>query len=147
MAKNSLRSLRLNRGSNLLKRILTVQRQQYMNEHDKYMTQNVGADYKEIDKSEDYYEYVMTSPIRKQAMTQSQDARIIGGYGEFLNTPIGKEKFRKEPEPEKPAESPPKQARRQAASGLLKNTATQKVEKKLEDLTDEELWKQLISRS
>ena len=117
------------------------QRQQYMNEHDKYMTQNVGADYKEIDKSEDFYEYVMASPIRKQAMTQSQDARDHAAVmSDFLNTPIGKEKFRKEPEPEKPAESPQKQARRQAASGLLKNTATQKVEKKLEDLSDEELW-------
>jgi hypothetical protein len=86
--------------------------------------------------------------MRKQAMTQSQDVRDhIAVMQDFLNTPAGAEKFRKEPEPEpepeKPVVSPQKQARRQAASGLLKNTAQAKGDKRQEDMSDEELWESI----
>ena len=132
--------------NSLKESVQQYQRQQYLNEHDKFMQENVGADYKEIDKDEDFYEYVMASPMRKQAMTQSQDARDHAAVmQDFLNSPKGKDKFRKEPEPEpeKPAVSPQKQARRQAASGLLKNTAQAKADKRQEDMSDEELWESI----
>lgn len=59
---------------------------------------------------------------------------------EFLQTDIGRAKFRppQEEQVERPA-SNKKEQRRKAASGLLKNTAP-RSSKKIEDMDDDELW-------
>lgn len=132
----------------LKKSVEEYQQQQFLVAHDKHMRETVGEDYREIDRTDEFYDYVMASPIRKQAMTESRDARDHAAVMlDFLNTEAGR-KFRQpeepkvEEEPKKPdppPENPEKQARRAAASGLLKNTA-KPVEKRTDDLSDQELW-------
>ena len=65
---------------------------------------------------------------------------------DFLSSPIGKAKFRPEPVAETKPVSEQKQQRRKAASGLVKN-ATPKPEKRIEDMTPDELWDSIPSQA
>jgi len=74
---------------------------------------------------------------------------------DFLNTPVGRERFREEAtaavEPEQqtvePPQEPPKETqgavRRKAAQGLLKNSNPRQSERRPEDMSDEELWESI----
>lgn len=121
---------------------------QYRLQHAAHMRTNVGDDYMDIDKSPEFYEYVNASPMRLRAMTESMDpVDHAAVMNDFLNTPVGREKFRSEPEStQQPVESqaPPKETqgavRRKAAQGLLKNSNPRQQERRPEDMNDEELW-------
>jgi hypothetical protein len=124
---------------------------QYRLQHAAHMRTTVGDDYMDIDKSQEFYDYVNSSPIRLAAMTQSMNPEDHAAVmNDFLNTPAGREKFRTEPAPtQQPVESqePPKETqgavRRKAAQGLLKNSNPRQSERRPEDMNDEELWESI----
>ena len=127
---------------------------QYRLQHAAHMRTNVGDDYMDIDKSQEFYDYVNSSPIRLAAMTQSMNPEDHAAVmSDFLNTPVGREKFRTEaaePATVAPAEKPKgPQAetqgavRRKAAQGLLKNSNPRQSERRPEDMSDEELWESI----
>jgi len=107
------------------------------------MVQNIGSDYRDIDRSEEFYDFVMSSPMRERMMTESKDPKdYVAVMSDFLGTPTGKAKFRPDPV-EEPQETKTsnvvKQQRRKAASGLVKNSAPRQ-EKRVEDMSPDELW-------
>lgn len=121
------------------------EQQQIQQRNHQYLVETVGPDYSEVDKSEEFFDYVMKSPVRRKIMrnevpsTLEDKAEIMA---EFLTTPVGMAKFRpQEEQVERPA-STKKDQRRKAASGLLKNTAP-RSSKKMEDMDDDELWSSL----
>ena len=115
------------------------------------MRTSVGDDYMDIDKSQEFYDYVNASPIRLAAMTQSMNPEDHAAVmNDFLNTQAGREKFRSEPAvTQQPVEqqAPPKETqgavRRKAAQGLLKNSNPRQQERRPEDMNDEELWESI----
>jgi len=64
---------------------------------------------------------------------------------DFLNTPVGREKFRSEPAPVATPAAAETQGtvRRKAAQGLLKNSNPRQQERRPEDMNDEELWESI----
>lgn len=117
---------------------------QYRLQHAAYMRETVGADFMEIDVDPDFDAYVRSSPMRLHAMTKSLDPRDHAAVmQDFLNTPAGREKFRSNaaatPTTSAKATDPGK-VRRQAAQGLLKNSSPRQNERRLEDMSDDELW-------
>lgn len=123
---------------------------QYRLQHAAYMRETVGADFMDIDVDPDFDAYVRSSPMRLYAMTKSLDPRDHAAVmQDFLNTPAGREKFRSNaataptPTQEAPAAAKatdPGKVRRQAAQGLLKNSSPRQNERRLEDMSDDELW-------
>ena len=134
-------------------RIAQYDHQQKALTHQQLMRQYIGEDFRDIDKSDEFYDFVMASPIREQAMTQTLDGKDVAKVArdhiavmhDFLSSPIGKSKFRPEPVAETKPVSEQKQQRRKAASGLVKN-ATPKPEKRIEDMTPDELWDSIPSQ-
>ena len=127
---------------------------QYRLQHAAHMRMNVGDDYMDIDKSQEFYDYVNASPIRLAAMTQSMNPEDHAAVmNDFLNTPLGREKFRAEAQEttaveqtEKPKQPPAETqgaVRRKAAQGLLKNSNPRQQERRPEDMSDEELWESI----
>jgi len=122
---------------------------QYRLQHAAHMRTHVGDDYMDIDKSPEFEEYVKAAPIRLAAMTKSMDpADHAAVMNDFLNTPVGREKFRSEPAPEvaaAPVAAAETQGtvRRKAAQGLLKNSNPRQQERRPEDMNDEELWESI----
>ena len=135
-------------------RIAQYDHQQKALTHQQLMRQYIGDDFRDIDKSDEFYDFVMASPIREQAMTQTLDGKDVAKVArdhiavmqDFLSSPIGKAKFRPEPVAETKPVSEQKQQRRKAASGLVKN-ATPKPEKRIEDMTPDELWDSIPSQA
>lgn len=118
------------------------QQQAQLRQHN-YLVETVGPDYMDIDKSDEFYDYVMSSPVRRKVMQDEVPATLEDKatiLAEFLQTEEGRNKFRQpqEEQVERPA-SVKKEQRRKAASGLLKNTAP-RSNKKIEDMDDDELW-------
>ena len=122
---------------------------QYRLQHAAHMRTHVGDDYMDIDRSPEFEEYVKAAPIRLAAMTKSMDpADHAAVMNDFLNTPVGREKFRSEPAPEvaaAPVAAAETQGtvRRKAAQGLLKNSNPRQQERRPEDMNDEELWESI----
>ena len=123
---------------------------QYRLQHAAHMRTSVGDDYMDIDKSQEFYDYVNASPIRLAAMTKSMNPEDHAAVmNDFLNTPVGREKFRSEPAPEVAAAPVAAAAetqgtvRRKAAQGLLKNSNPRQQERRPEDMNDEELWESI----
>ena len=123
---------------------------QYRLQHAAHMRTHVGDDYMDIDRSPEFEEYVKAAPIRLAAMTKSMDpADHAAVMNDFLNTPVGREKFRSEPAPEVAAAPVAAAAetqgtvRRKAAQGLLKNSNPRQQERRPEDMNDEELWESI----
>jgi len=120
---------------------------QYRLQHAAHMRTHVGDDYMDIDRSPDFEEYVKAAPIRLAAMTKSMDpADHAAVMNDFLNTPVGREKFRSEPAPvATPTATAETQGtvRRKAAQGLLKNSNPRQQERRPEDMNDEELWESI----
>lgn len=116
---------------------------QYRLQHAAHMRTHVGDDYMDIDRSPEFEEYVKAAPIRLAAMTKSMDpADHAAVMNDFLNTPVGREKFRSEPAPVAAAETQGT-VRRKAAQGLLKNSNPRQQERRPEDMNDEELWESI----
>ena len=117
--------------------------QQFLSYHEKYMVDNVGEDYRDIDKDPDFQAFVLGSPAMTKMMTESTDPVDHSSVMElFLSTQAGQDAWRpSEEEPEKavPKASAKRQAKRAAATGLLGNSAPVKT-RNMDNMSDEELW-------
>jgi len=117
--------------------------QQFLSYHEKYMVQNVGEDYRDIDKDPDFQAFVLGSPAMTKMMTESTDPVDHSSVmALFLSTQAGENAWRpSEEEPEKavPKASAKRQAKRAAATGLLGNSAPVKT-RNTDTMSDEELW-------
>ena len=117
--------------------------QQFLSYHENYMVQNVGEDYRDIDKDPDFQAFVLGSPAMTKMMTESTDPVDHSSVMElFLSTQSGQDAWRpSEEEPEKavPKASARRQSKRAAATGLLGNSAPVKT-RNTDNMSDEELW-------
>ena len=117
--------------------------QNFLQYHENYMHENVGDDYRDIDKDADFQAFVLGSPAMTKMMTESTDPIDHASVMQlFLSTQSGQDAWRppEEPEVEKEVKASTKrQAKRAAATGLLGNSAPVKS-KNLDNLSDDELW-------
>ena len=116
--------------------------QQFLSYHEKYMVDNVGEDYRDIDKDPDFQAFVLGSPAMTKMMTESTDPVDHSSVMElFLSTQAGSDAWRPSEEPEKavPKASAKRQSKRAAATGLLGNSAPVKT-RNTDNMSDEELW-------
>ena len=117
--------------------------QQFLQYHENYMHENVGEDYRDIDKDKDFQAFVLGSPAMTKMMTESTDPVDHASVMQlFLSTQSGQDAWRPPAEPEVEKEvktSTKRQAKRAAATGLLGNSAPVKT-KNLDNLSDDELW-------
>ena len=115
--------------------------QQFLQYHEGYMNDNVGDDYREIDKDADFQAFVLGSQAMTKMMTESTDPIDHASVMQlFLSTQAGQDAWRPPEESEKKVQkSTKRQAKRAAATGLLGNSAPVKS-KNLDNLSDDELW-------
>ena len=115
--------------------------QNFLHYHENYMHENVGDDYRDIDKDADFQAFVLGSPAMTKMMTESTDPIDHASVMQlFLSTQSGQDAWRPPEEEVKPSKASTKrQAKRAAATGLLGNSAPVK-NKNLDNLSDDELW-------
>ena len=115
--------------------------QNFLQYHENYMNDNVGADYRDIDKDVDFQAFVLGSPAMTKMMTESTDPINHASVMQlFLSTEVGESEWRPPEEEKKQAKASTKrQAKRAAATGLLGNSAPVKS-KNMDNLSDDELW-------
>ena len=115
--------------------------QNFLQYHENYMNENVGADYRDIDKDVDFQAFVLGSPAMTKMMTESTDPIDHASVMQlFLSTEVGQDAWRPPEEEKKQAKASTKrQAKRAAATGLLGNSAPVKS-KNMDNLSDDELW-------
>ena len=117
--------------------------QNFLHYHENYMHENVGDDYRDIDRDADFQAFVLGSPAMTKMMTESTDPIDHASVMQlFLSTQTGQDAWRPPAEPEVEKEvktSTKRQAKRAAATGLLGNSAPVKT-KNLDNLSDDELW-------
>ena len=116
--------------------------QQFLQYHENYMTDNVGEDYRDIDKDKDFQAFVLGSPAMTKMMTESTDPIDHASVMQlFLSTQTGQDAWRppEEESGKKVQKSTKRQAKRAAETGLLGNSAPVKT-KNLDNLSDDELW-------
>ena len=115
--------------------------QNFLHYHENYMNDNVGDDYRDIDKDADFQAFVLGSPAMTKMMTESTDPIDHASVMQlFLSTQSGQDAWRPPAEVEKEVKTSTKrQAKRAAATGLLGNSAPVKT-KNLDNLSDDELW-------
>jgi len=112
--------------------------QQFLRYHEGYMNENVGEDYRDIDKDPDFQSFVLASPAMTKMMTESTDPVDHSSVMQlFLQTDTGKT-WRPSKEPKQTSTKRQSQ-RRTAATGLLGNSAPVKS-KNVDNMSDEELW-------
>ena len=100
------------------------------------MVANVGEDYRDIDRNADFQSFVLASPAMTKMMTESFDPVDHSSVMNlWLDTQKSDGKL-------KPQDTGKQEARRRAASGLVKNTAPQRG-KSTENMSDEELWESI----
>jgi hypothetical protein len=117
--------------------------QQFLQYHEGYMHDNVGNDYRDIDKDADFQAFVLGSPAMTKMMTESTDPIDHASVMQlFLSTQSGQDAWRP-PEVEKNVKTSTKrQAKRAAATGLLGNSAPVKS-KNTDNMSDDELWENI----
>ncbi|SVB69710.1 uncharacterized protein METZ01_LOCUS222564 [marine metagenome] len=115
--------------------------QNFLHYHENYMNENVGEDYRDIDKDADFQAFVLGSPAMTKMMTESTDPIDHASVMQlFLSTEVGESEWRPPEEEVKQAKASTKrQAKRAAATGLLGNSAPVKS-KNMDNLSDDELW-------
>ena len=115
--------------------------QNFLQYHENYMIDNVGDDYREIDKDPDFQAFVLSSPAMTKMMTESTDPVDHSSVMQlFLSTETGESAWRPPQVEEKQVKASTKrQAKRTAATGLLGNSAPVKS-KNMDNMSDEELW-------
>ena len=115
--------------------------QNFLQYHENYMLDNVGEDYRDIDKDPDFQAFVLGSPAMTKMMTESTDPVDHASVMQlFLSTETGESAWRPPQVEEKQVKASTKrQAKRTAATGLLGNSAPVKS-KNMDNLSDEELW-------
>ena len=115
--------------------------QNFLQYHENYMHENVGEDYRDIDKDADFQAFVLGSPAMTKMMTESTDPIDHASVMQlFLSTQAGQDAWRPPEESEKKVQkSTKRQAKRAAATGLLGNSAHVKS-KNMDNMSDDELW-------
>jgi hypothetical protein len=116
--------------------------QNFLQYHNNYMSENVGDDYRAIDKDADFQAFVLGSKAMTKMMTESTDPIDHASVMQlFLSTQSGQDAWRppEVEEKEVKASTNKRQAKRAAATGLLGNSAPVKT-KNLDNLSDDELW-------
>jgi len=114
--------------------------QNFLHYHENYMHENVGDDYRDIDKDADFQAFVLGSPAMTKMMTESTDPIDHASVMQlFLSTQTGQDAWRPPEEVKEVKTSTKRQAKRAAATGLLGNSAPVKT-KNLDNLSDDELW-------
>ncbi len=115
--------------------------QNFLQYHENYMHENVGDDYRDIDKDPDFQAFVLGSPAMTKMMTESTDPVDHASVMQlFLSTDTGESAWRPPQVEEKQVKASTKrQAKRTAATGLLGNSAPVKS-KNVDNMSDEELW-------
>ena len=114
--------------------------QNFLHYHENYMNENVGDDYRDIDKDADFQAFVLGSPAMTKMMTESTDPIDHASVMQlFLSTQVGEDAWRPPEEVKEVKASTKRQAKRAAATGLLGNSAPVKS-KNLDNLSDDELW-------
>ena len=119
--------------------------QNFLRYHENYMLDNVGEDYRDIDKDPDFQAFVLGSPAMTKMMTESTDPVDHASVMQlFLSTASGESAWRQPETSEEDVKKASKantkrQAKRTAATGLLGNSAPIKS-KNMDNLSDEELW-------
>ena len=115
--------------------------QNFLRYHENYMLDNVGDDYRDIDKDPDFQAFVLSSPAMTKMMTESTDPIDHASVMQlFLSTEEGESSWRPPEVEEKQVKASTKrQAKRVAATGLLGNSAPVKS-KNMDNMSDDELW-------
>ena len=115
--------------------------QNFLRYHENYMLDNVGEDYRDIDKDPDFQAFVLGSPAMTKMMTESTDPIDHSSVMQlFLSTETGESAWRPPQVEEKQVKASTKrQAKRTAATGLLGNSAPVKS-KNMDNMSDDELW-------
>jgi len=115
--------------------------QNFLRYHENYMLDNIGDDYRDIDKDPDFQAFVLGSPAMTKMMTESTDPVDHASVMQlFLSTEEGESSWRPpEVEEKKVKASTKRQAKRTAATGLLGNSAPVKS-KNMDNMSDDELW-------
>jgi len=115
--------------------------QNFLQYHENYMHENVGEDYRDIDKDADFQAFVLGSPAMTKMMTESTDPIDHASVMKlFLSTEAGASAWRPPEVEEKQVKASTKrQAKRTAATGLLGNSAPVKS-KNMDNMSDDELW-------
>ena len=115
--------------------------QNFLRYHENYMLDNIGDDYRDIDKDPDFQAFVLGSPAMTKMMTESTDPIDHASVMQlFLSTESGESAWRPPQVEEKQVKASTKrQAKRTAATGLLGNSAPVKS-KNMDNMSDEELW-------
>ena len=118
--------------------------QQFLQYHESYMNDNVGDDYRNIDKDADFQAFVLGSPAMTKMMTESTDPVDHASVMQlFLSTQSGQDAWRPPEVEEKQVKASTKrQAKRAAATGLLGNSAPVKS-KNTDNMSDDELWENI----
>ena len=123
---------------NLERSVKDREYQDFLVSHENHMLNEVGEDYREIDKDADFQSFVLASPAMTKMMTESVDPRDHASVMNlFLQTEQGKSW--REVEEEEPVQPQRRQARRKAATSLVSNSAP-RVTKNPNDMSAEELW-------
>lgn len=113
---------------------------QFLDFHDTSMRRSVGDNYLEIDSSAEFKAYVEGSPTKLKIMQESTDP---SDHSEIMNMFLTSEtgaKFRQKDKPvEEPKGSTQAEIKRQAASGIMENTAPI-MEPDPNKMSEDELW-------
>lgn len=113
--------------------------ERFLQNHESSMVDQVGDFYKDLDKDPDFQTFVLASPALTNMMTKSADP---SDHASVMNLYLDNSGNGNQWRPQKtgaPKTSQAKQARRQAASGLAKNSAPV-MERSTENMSDQELW-------
>ena len=114
--------------------------ERFLQSHENSMVDQVGSFYKDLDKDADFQTFVLASPALTNMMTKSADpADHASVMNLYLDTSGKGDQWRPSAKQGTPKPSQAKQARRQAASGLAKNSAPV-MDRSPENMSDEELW-------
>jgi hypothetical protein len=123
---------------NLERSVKDREYQDFLVSHESHMLNEVGEDYRDIDKDADFQSFVLASPAMTKMMTESVDPRDHASVMNlFLQTEQGKS-WREVDETEQ-VKPQRRQARRKAATSLVSNSAP-RVTKNPNDMSAEELW-------
>ena len=113
--------------------------QRFLRGHESHMLDTVGDFYRDLDKDPDFQSFVLASPALTNMMTKSADPNDHASVMNLYLDSSGKGDQWRPAEKTAPKATQSKQARRQAASGLAKNSAP-RMEKSYDSMSDEELW-------
>lgn len=109
--------------------------QQFLRGHEAHMRENVGEFYRDLDKDEGFQAFVLGSPALTKMMTESVDptdhASVMNLYLQSNQDASSKYK--------PSVQSTKRQARRTAATGLMKNSAP-RMTRDPSQMSAEELW-------